>query len=178
MNGRYNVYCEDSTRIAVAEPPLGSAFECWRPSLARIFPPPTRDPALVAFWALHQARGFPISAYSAIIARIGGHVVHRSMVYPRYFAFPFMGPNDLQIGNTSTSPEFRGQGLAVAAIAAASTFFGSVGRRIWYVASVENTTSCRVAERAGLRLVGSAVHHSRFGLRQLGGYSLVAPISD
>jgi RimJ/RimL family protein N-acetyltransferase len=167
--------CGDHREARVAIP--GLEIELWRPSMMRLIPPGPRQAPLFLWWLLHHARAFANRDYSALIIRDGRRVVHRSMIFPRYFAFPFMEAGDLQVGNTWTAPDYRGKGLATTAIRAVMERRWRDGRRIWYVASATNTASLAVAHGAGLVPVGRAMRRSR-GVRALGGYSLAGDIDS
>lgn len=170
--GPYQVYAAETRSLTASTAPAGVTTELWRPGLTRIWPPPHREPALGAFWLYYLLGAFAHRDYCAVIVKVDGVVAHRSMVYPRYFAFPFMGADDIQVGNTLTLPEFRGRGLALHALREAGRLLGRPGRRLWYIADESNPTSCRVAERAGLVKVATATRHARFGIHQLGGFVL------
>lgn len=173
--GPYQVYAADSTSLPRPADAAGITAELWRPGLTSAWPPPERENALLAFWVYHLAHAFAHRDYAAVIVRVDGVVAHRSMVYPPYFAFPFMGRDDIQVGNTLTVPAFRGRGLAVRALQEAGRLLGRPGRRLWYIADEANVTSCRVAERAGLAKVATARRYPRFGVHQLGGFVLDRP---
>jgi len=83
-----------------------------------------------------------------------------------------MGKQDLQIGDTWTHPDYRGRGLAVAAIVIIARAVRRPGRRLWYLAESDNETSIRVIERAGFTFVGIGDRTRRLGLRALGQFRL------
>jgi RimJ/RimL family protein N-acetyltransferase len=146
--------------------------ELWKPSWRRLKPHDVGGAAFLVWWFFHQTRVFANRGYALVLIRHRGQLVHRSGVYPRYFRFPFMAPGDLQIGDTWTSPEHRGHGLATFALREAARRAALEGRRVWYVAEADNLASCRVAERAGFRLAGTGERTSPFGVRALGQYRL------
>lgn len=172
MPGPYQVFAAACNAVAPAQLPPGVTSLLWRPGLTRVIPPPVRERALVAFWAYHHARAFANRDYSAVLVLVNGRVAHRSMVYPKYFAFPFMAPEDIQVGNTLTLVEFRGRGLATFALREAARLLRCPGRNIWYVADKANVASCRVAKHAGLSLVATATRRDRLRSHLLGRYVL------
>lgn len=99
-------------------------------------------------------------------------LVHRSLVTPRWYRFPNMAKNDLQIGDTWTHPSYRGKGLAKAAILAIHLQWKDQFYRMWYVAEAENTASIRVIRALGYTCIGEGQRTSRLGLRALGQFRL------
>lgn len=124
------------------------------------------------FWLFHEARIFANQNYGVVLIWEGNRPVHRTVVLPRYFRSPFMGPEDLQVAMTWTDRRRRGRGLA---LAAARTVIADacLGRRkLWYMVAAANKPSIRVAEKAGFRLHGTGSRRPRFGFKFLGAYSL------
>jgi len=127
----------------------------------------------VVWQAFHWLNVFSNRDYGAIvILDDDGTVVHRSMLFPRYFRFPFMSAGDLQIGSTWTAPSHRGRGLATVAMEEAVRIESRPSRRFWYVIDRDNVASARVAEKAGFTLAGNGVRTRKLGARLLGAYEL------
>ena len=84
-----------------------------------------------------------------------------------------MGKEDLQIGDTWTSADHRGKGLAVFAIRKIVTEYARQGRRIWYLVDKNNPPSIKAAERAGLVRYGEGTRTKRFGLGLFGHFEIV-----
>lgn len=144
----------------------------WRPSLRDIAPRGVIGKSFKVWWLFHHLRLFANRDYALFVIYHEGMLVHRSGVYPGYLRFPFMAPDDLQIGNTWTSPHERGRGLASAAIAEIIRLLARPGRNFWYLVESENVASIRVVERAGFRLAGVGERRPRLGLRFLGAFYL------
>jgi len=161
-----------ATRISLPE---GYRYSVWRPGLMRIVPPGLPRFPFVAWWVMHFLGGFSNRDYSVLMVHCGGELVHRSVVFPRYFRFPFMGATDLQIGNTWTSEQHRGRGLAAFAIQAIRDRDPRPDRVYWYVCEQTNIPSIRVVEKLGFRKAGDCVRVSRFGLRLLGAFIITEP---
>lgn len=156
--------------------PHGLAFEWWRPSLICLRPPGPKTKAHLAYAAMHLVGVFSNKGYSALCIRNeAGDVVHRSSVFPGFFRFPFMTPDDLQVGMTWTAEPYRGRGLAVAALANVVAGRASASCAIWYLTSEDNLASRKVAERAGFALVGNGAKRPRLGLGALGYFGLDQP---
>jgi hypothetical protein len=145
----------------------------WRPSWRNLVPPGDPEPSLYAWWLMHQLRGFRTRSYSALVVYAGPAVAHRSLVFPSSFVFPFMRPDDLQIGLVSTTPSHRRRGLAVFALRDVVRRFEQPGRRFWYLTEDSNEASARVASDSGWQVIGAACKHHRFGSRRLGSFELL-----
>ena len=157
-------------------PPLPDDYRVvlWRPSVLSPRPADDRRRVLLAWWVFHQLHVFANREYAQLLIYSGAELVHRSAIFPRWARFPFMGPSDLQIGDTWTRPDQRGRGLAVQAIRWTLEHLARPGRTIWYIVEENNPPSIRAAERGGLRRAGRCLRTARFGLRALGAFVLTA----
>jgi RimJ/RimL family protein N-acetyltransferase len=169
-------FCLESGSMAKV-PGVDDEYEVklWRPSLLETHPKGVWAFAFPVWWLMHWLRMFSNREYSVLVLYRNGRAVHRSSVYPRFFRFPFMGPADLQIGNTYTEPTERGRGLAMFAIGEIVQRFAEPGRRFWYLVDARNAASVRAVERAGFSRVGVGCKEARFGVRLLGRYSMSGP---
>ena len=167
-------YVCESQEPAGPEPAIGSGYEScfWRPSLTSIVPRGLPRLRFGTWWLVHYARLFANREYCLFVVRYGGVIIHRTGVFPRYFSFPFMGQDDLQIGAVWTAAEHRGKGIAPFAIRAVLRNLAKRGRRFWYVTDAGNAASIRAAEKAGFKKIAEGRKHARFGLRALGFYDL------
>lgn len=144
----------------------------WRPTRGQLAP---RGLSLFPFavWSgLYYARVLANRDYAILLVRAGAHIVHRSCVFPGYFRFPFMEPDDLQVGDTWTAPSCRGRGLAKYALSEVIRRLGRPKRRFWYLVDSDNLSSIRVAEHVGFRCIGEGRRTHRYGLRILGSFEL------
>jgi len=128
------------------------------------------------WWLLHHFRVFANRDYGLLLIYENETLIHRSCVFPRYFRFPFMEKTDLQIGDTWTSPEYRGQGLASLAIRRIVEMHPEP-RRFWYVVEEASRGSIRAAERAGLTLTGRGRRTTRLGSQLFGQFVMDTAIS-
>lgn len=125
------------------------------------------------WWLFHSFRIFTNQDYSLCLIYHKETVVHRSGVFPRYFRFSFMAPDDLQIGDVWTHPAYRNKGLATIAMERVVHEFIKTGRRFWYVTDKENFPSINVIEKAGFVRAGEGLRTKRFGVSLLGSYVLI-----
>jgi RimJ/RimL family protein N-acetyltransferase len=108
-----------------------------------------------------------------------GSLVHRLIVTPRWFRFPFMSPGELQIGDLWTRPGNRGQGLAHAAIGEVHRLYSREASRFWYVVAEENAASIALIESCGYELVGVGRRTAPAGIRLAGRFEIEStPLSS
>jgi RimJ/RimL family protein N-acetyltransferase len=146
----------------------------WRPR-DRLWPPAVLPQSVNRTWSLlHHVGAFANPDFGVLTLLEGETLVHRSGVFPGFFRFPFMRPDDLQIGDTWTAEPARGRGLAGLAIREVLRATGRPGRRYWYLVEEGNAASIRVIEKMGFHLVGSGAKLPRFGSSALGFYALTS----
>ncbi len=163
---RYRVFRRDlSTPVATNYAlPDGYTLTSWKPT------PFHMVPSSLAFqWKFRLlgtmffllGRGARYWVY--VIFAPDGSVAHYSIVHPKYFRFPFMGEDDLQIGGLWTDPRSRGLGLATYTVQAIMRAENLPNRVYWYVVAEDNPPSIRVAEKNGFTTCGFAATVKRFG---------------
>lgn len=134
-------------------------WSIWRPRINRIIPPGTGQfrKRFAARWLIHQLRLFSNRDYQVLLIRhrSSGELAHYSGATGRYWRWPFMGAEDMQIGDTWTHPAHRGRGLGKFALAVLLKQLARPGRRIWYVVEKDNAPSIAIALGAGMRLAGT-----------------------
>ena len=154
--------------------PEGCALVSWRPArdgLPRSGPHFAENLAWCAFDRLGL---FASRDFEELSVVRDGRLLHRLIVTPRWFRFPFMADGDLQIGALWTAPEARRLGLARAAIAEAHRRHAAIGRSFWYVVDDGNAASSGLAEACGYRLAGAGRRTRPLGLRGLGQFRMDA----
>lgn len=146
--------------------------EIWRPSALQPVPPQAPWKNFAVWYAFDRLRIFANGDYSIALVWDGRTVVHRSCVFPRYFRFPFMRRDDLQIGDTWTAESARGKGLATDAVAEIVSKLSRPGRRFWYVTEESNMPSVKVIERAGFTLMALGERRTWHGVKLFGTYEI------
>ena len=152
--------------------PQGCEFRSWRP---REDGPPPGGPQVrenLAWFAFDRLGLFASPAFEELSVWRSGRILHRLIVTPRWFRFPFMAAGDLQIGGLWTAPEARRIGLATAAIAEAHRRHAAPGRRFWFLVEETNAPSIGLADRCGYDLVGRGWRTRPLGVSVLGQYRL------
>jgi RimJ/RimL family protein N-acetyltransferase len=174
---RIYLFYEARGPIAPArELPGDYEWSIWRPRINRIAAAGTGQfrKRFAARWLMHQLRLFSNRDYQVLLIRHrpSGELAHYSGATGRYWRWPFMGAEDMQIGDTWTHPAHRGRGLGKFALAVLLKQLARPGRRIWYVVEEENAPSIAIARAAGMRLAGTGGRtHPRI-LRFLHAYEL------
>lgn len=142
---------------------LGLDLSIWRPSVINIIP--EYFPAkYLGFWLAHQLGYFPNKDYSAVIIKDGNKFVLKMLIVPRYYKWPFMGPNDLQFAYGTTNPDYRRLGVAKIAMDIAISQLAAKGRKFWGIISEDNTPSIKWVEKVGFKYVGKIEHHNVRGI--------------
>lgn len=171
---RYNVYlCEVETAQSRTQNDSAAChWQLWRPTLGNLRPDGLGGKVFLVWWLMHHLHLFANRDYSLLLVYHAGKLSHRSCVFPRYFRFPFMAKQDLQIGDTWTDENHRGKGLATFALRCIVENLRQPGRRFWYVTSEDNIASIRACEKAGFRQVATSRRTSRLGTKWLGAFVL------
>lgn len=168
-------------REAVATPPErlrlppGMRLQSWRP---RTDGPPARGAHRrenLVWYAFDRLGLFASDAFEELTVWRGDRLAHRQVVTPRWWRFPFMADDDLQIGALWTDPELRRIGVASAVMGEAHQRHGGGGARFWYLADEANGASQGLALVRGYRLVGTGRRTQPFGLSALGRFRLESP---
>lgn len=163
----YFVFAWEGTLETVSEIPSQYWVRLWGPSMTRIIPP-SLGLKHSLWWLFHYLGVFHNRDYAVVLIGNGDNLIHRSCIVPAYFRWPFMEANDCMISSTWTHPDYRGQGLATAALMQAMRTYAKPGRRFYYCSRPANSASIAVCRKAGFFLVGSARRTRRMGIRMLG----------
>jgi RimJ/RimL family protein N-acetyltransferase len=143
--------------------------EVWRPSLLEMKPNGLPMYPFIVWWVFHQFGIFSNKNYHIyLIYANDGSLIHRSCVFPKYFRFPFMINEDLQIGDTYTEEGYRGRGLAKIVLQNIVSNHEKFNGRLWYVVEDDNLPSIKVVEKSGFERYGvgerrSSILGSLFG---------------
>jgi RimJ/RimL family protein N-acetyltransferase len=151
----------------------GLAVDIWRPTLVSFRPRGAPLFPYAVWWTFHYTHVFANRECGVVLLRSGDNVVHKSLVTPRYFRFADMSDDDLQIGAVYTRVDWRGKGIARAAVRIACEAWMNRCAKLWYIASEENRASIKLIEACGFRLAGTGARIDRYGLRTLARYKIL-----
>lgn len=154
--------------------PKGCELRSWRPAKDGLPPPGPNAGENRVWFALDRLGLLASHAFEELSIWRDGTMLHRLIVTPRWFRFPFMAPGDLQVGALWTAPEVRRVGLATAAILEAHRRNAAPGRCFWYLVDGENPASIGLAEACGYHLVGLGRRTRPLGVAPLGQFQLDA----
>ena len=147
-------------------------IRCWQPDVDGYPPPRSRRFSNLFWWLLSRTGAFARSGFMEICIEQEGRLLHRLIVTPGWFRFPFMSARDLQIGAVWTAPDARRRQLARAALAEAHRRFAGERACVWYVTDASNAASGALARSCGYRLVARGRRTRRIGMSLLGQYVL------
>jgi GNAT superfamily N-acetyltransferase len=169
--GEILFYCIDCDRspFPAARSLPGIVAEVWHPSGLSLAPLCGFSFLSRVIWpAFHRFGLFGNRDHAILWLHRDSICLHRTLLIPPFFRFPFMAPDDLQCGDIWTAPNERGRGLAAAGVTAALRHGWKPGRRIWYLTEIGNEPSCRLARNLGFSLVGHGRRTRPLGLRVFG----------
>ena len=150
--------------------PDDMALRVWRPAEHGFPPKGARGRDNIAWWLLTRLGVFATDEFTELTVWRGATVVHRLTVSPRWRRVPFIGADDLEIGNIWTLPSARGQKLTHSAIGEAHRLFGDRARRWWWLTDAGNAPSIAIAGRCGYRCVGTGYKTRPLGIGIWGQY--------
>lgn len=153
-------------------PPDSYSWRFWRPLGLSVVPRGLSTYPFLIWSLFHHLKIFSNGNYCLFLAFSGSTIIHRAVITPSYFRFPFMGEKDLQIGDVWTHPDHRRRGLATYSLKEIVERLRVEGRRFWYVVDAGNTASIRVAEKAGFIRCGEGLRTKRFGLNLFGAFEM------
>lgn len=175
MSLRFYAHAGPDLPRAGATLPTGLSVSVWRPRTDGL---PPRDLAAwpnAVWWAFDRFGVFARLDCGVLMIHDGPRLAHSALVTPRYFRFPQMAADDLQIGAVFTDPDYRGRGLAKASVRLIAERWAGRYRRLWYIVEDDNLASIRVIEACGFALLGDGERFSPLGVGLLGRYQLLRP---
>jgi RimJ/RimL family protein N-acetyltransferase len=170
LNVHFYRYDPQSTDACPPRLDANLHIRCWQPELDGFPPRGSRRLSNIFWWLLSRVGAFARGGFTEICIEQDGRPVHRLIVTPAWFRFPFMSARDLQIGDVWTAPDARRQQLARAAIAEAHRRFADENACFWYVTDADNAASAALAQSCGYRLVATGRRTRPSGLPLLGRY--------
>jgi len=165
-------FLREADRSSQQDPelPFGMTLQIWRLRDHATLSSWPLDPLRVAVTIQDQLGLFDDDRYTELTLWCDTTRVHRLIVTPAWFRFPFMSPRDLQIGDVWTAPDALRQQLAQAAINEAHRRFAGDGASFWYVTDGDNAASAALAKSCGYQLVAMGRRTRPAGTPVLGQY--------
>ena len=153
---------------------LDYRVEIWRPAVNRIVPKGVPGLPFAVFWLFHYFRVFRNREFTYCVMYDNLQLIHYCAAYPRFFRFPFMADDDMQVGSVWTHPDYRGAGLARFGVETIIRHIAKRNRKIWYVVDRDNRASVRLAERIGFQRLGSGDKSTVSGISPFAAYRINA----
>ena len=142
----------------------------WQPGRHGMPPRGSRTFDNYVWWLLTRLGLFATREFTELTVWRRATKVHRLVVSPRWHRSPFMGPDDLEVGNMWTLPEARGQKLGHTIIGEAHRLFSDRERRWWWLTEADNAPSIAIAARCNYRPIGTGFKTRPFGIGIWGQY--------
>jgi len=152
--------------------PAGMTLRIWKPAAHGLPPIGSRSRDNLAWWLLTRLGAFATDEFAEFTVWRDAILVHRLTVSPRWHRVPFMGADDLEVGNIWTLPEARGQKFTQSVLGEAHRLFGSNARRWWWLTDSDNAASIATAAQCGYRRIGTGKKTRPLGIGLWGRYIL------
>jgi len=101
-------------------------------------------------------------SYEHYLVYDGERLAHYSIVLPRYYRYPFMGDNDIQIGPYWTAEEYRGRGICPFVIRRIVSDYKFHKECAYVLIREDNIKSQRSAIKGGLDFYGYGIRTKGF----------------
>ncbi len=95
------------------------------------------------FWFL-----FTKGHYRIIYVKKDNSIIHYTHILPKFFKFPFMNTNDLEIGPSWTDEAYRGKGIFPAVLAYVALCWKEEKRTFYAFTNIENHSSQKAILKA------------------------------
>jgi len=150
-------------------PPPGAEnlkFKVWKPSFWNPVPKGLPNKYII-YYLFYFFRLFNNSHYVAILGYDNDKIACSLLVVPKYFKWPFMKLNDVQLIYVKTYPEFRGKGYAKKMLLYALEYLKSINLQgdVWYVTDSDNKASQALAKSVDFNQVYYGKRTYLFGIK-------------
>lgn len=144
--------------------PDAFTYKIWRPGISNYIPP-DKSFKYILYWLFHYIRIFNNQDYSSLLVYHNEKIISSLLIVPAYFKWKFMNKNDIQFTYVITSTDYRGQGIAAAAIKIAMSELSKNNRSFWYVTDTKNYSSIKLCTKLGFEFVGYGKKYSLKSIR-------------
>lgn len=147
----YLIYKLNKSKV-VATNKFDADLIIWKPSICKVYH--RRLPIKYAiWWIFHYFNIFGNKNLQIWLYYIKGELAHFFCIVPKFYRWPFMQKQDVQITYVVTEKIFQNKGLAFKGINNALSNLNISGN-IWYVTDSTNIASQKLAEKLGFELIG------------------------
>lgn len=129
-------------------------FKIWKPTFVNYLPF-GYGKKYILFWFFHYLKIFKNSNYHTIFLFKGDELVGSLLVVPKYFKWPFMKDNDIQITYLKIKNRYRGLGYGEELMNFTLEFLKNLDYGVlWYVTDSNNLPSQKLASKLGFEFFG------------------------
>lgn len=145
--------------------PDGGYFEIWTPKMKLPLRCKRFPIKYNVFWFLHFLNVFSNRFYRAITLKNENRIDAALMVIPKYFRWPFMNKEDVQIIYVISHPSQLRKGLSRLTIYYTLQQLKSlkVVNTVWYVTTSDNIASQNLCKSIGFEFAGYGIREVKFG---------------
>lgn len=97
-------------------------------------------------------------------------ILHKTLIFPKFYRFPFMKKNDLQLGDIFTEKTYRGRGIAFNVVNLIINMYKT--KNFWFLCSENNISSIMIAHNNNFKLKGYGYKVTPFGFNIFSYYKI------
>ena len=143
----------------------------WSPSLLQIKPILFPIIPFLIWYIFHYLGIFENKKFSIAYIKNKNKILHRTLIFPKFYRFPFMKKQDLQLGDILTEKSFRGKGVASKVISFILEKYKT--KNFWFLCNENNISSILIAHNNNFKLKGYGYKVIPFGLNIFSYYKLL-----
>lgn len=103
------------------------------------------------WFIFHHLKVFKNNNYKIYYLELNNKIVHKTVVFPKFFRFNFMKKNDLQLGDIFTSKDLRGKGIASKVLN--NIIYSNSSHDFWFLCDENNLSSVKIAYNNKFKLI-------------------------
>jgi len=142
----------------------------WTPSLFKIKPILFPYMPFIIWYMFYYFGIFVNKKYRIAYIKNKNKILHKTLIFPKFYRFPFMKKNDLQLGDILTEKSFRGKGVASKVISFILDKYKT--KSFWFLCNENNISSIMLAHNNNFKLKGYGYKVTPFGLNIFSYYKI------
>jgi len=163
----------NNTVIHLKQKPDDVTLVLWNPRMSFFLPKDVPFFPNYIWLLMHYLGLFSNKKFGLALLYKKNKLIHRTLITPKYFRFPFMAKEDIQVGDLWTDSKYRNFGLATTALQAIVQLHSvDTNASIWYVTEGNNIPSVHTALKNNFQLYGTGEKISVFGVALFGRYTI------
>jgi RimJ/RimL family protein N-acetyltransferase len=139
-------------------------LKVFRPDCLHVVPKGMKkEPGFIIWWFLYLTIWrWQGKSYEYYLVYDKEQLIHYCLLSPKYYRYPFMNNDDIQIGPFWTAEGYRGQGICPTVIAKVMEDYKSRNRYAYIITRENNVNSQRSIAKAGLEVYGHGIRTKGF----------------